>query len=217
VEAAYEFEHLANTDGGSTANLRRQEYWSMLSGATGQLYGSAITWRLEPGWQFQLDSPGVLQLLYLRNLFAPLRWYELVPDQTHSIVTGGYGGISEQAGHLAALMGSYSSATLSALNFVKRRTGWGSVTTNGYATTAATSDGSLSLTYLPSRRTVVVDMSRLMGPAVRARWYDPTDGSYHSVMGSPFLTVGSREFAPPGENAAGDGDWLLLLQHEPDR
>ena len=45
VEANYEFEHFANTDGGSTQNLRRQEYWTMLSGACGQLYGSAYTWR----------------------------------------------------------------------------------------------------------------------------------------------------------------------------
>ena len=40
-EANYEFEHNANTDGRSTANLRRQEYWTM--GATGQLYGSKYT------------------------------------------------------------------------------------------------------------------------------------------------------------------------------
>ena len=45
-EANYEFEHNYNTDGGSPANLRRQEYWTMLSGATGQLYGSAYTWKL---------------------------------------------------------------------------------------------------------------------------------------------------------------------------
>jgi hypothetical protein len=49
VEANYEFEYL-NTDGGSLPNLRHQEYWTMLSGATGQLYGSAYTWRLPSGW-----------------------------------------------------------------------------------------------------------------------------------------------------------------------
>ena len=49
VEANYEFEHL-NTDGGSLPNLRHQEYWTMLSGATGQLYGSAYTWRLPSGY-----------------------------------------------------------------------------------------------------------------------------------------------------------------------
>jgi hypothetical protein len=32
VEANYEFEHIIHTDGGSQENLRRQEYWTMLSG-----------------------------------------------------------------------------------------------------------------------------------------------------------------------------------------
>jgi hypothetical protein len=40
IEANYDFEHNLNTDGGSPANLRRQEYWTMLSGTTGQVYGS---------------------------------------------------------------------------------------------------------------------------------------------------------------------------------
>jgi len=51
VETFYDFEHLSNPDGGSPCNLRRQEYWTMLSGAAGQLYGSAFTWQFPPGWR----------------------------------------------------------------------------------------------------------------------------------------------------------------------
>lgn len=40
VEANYEFEH-NQTDGGSKQNLRRQEYWTMLSGA---LQSTLIRW-----------------------------------------------------------------------------------------------------------------------------------------------------------------------------
>ena len=58
VEANYEFEHNSLTDGGSPQNLRRQEYWTMLSGAAGQVYGSAYTWRLEKGWQDQFGYTG---------------------------------------------------------------------------------------------------------------------------------------------------------------
>ena len=36
----------------------------MLSGAAGQLYGSAITWKLQRGWESSLDTPGVVQLSY---------------------------------------------------------------------------------------------------------------------------------------------------------
>ncbi len=66
VEANYEFEHNPETDGGTTQNLRRQEYWTMLSGAAGQLYGSAHSWQLRKGWEANLDTPGVIQLSYMK-------------------------------------------------------------------------------------------------------------------------------------------------------
>ena len=91
IEANYEYETNTGTDGGSTRNLRMQEYWTMLSGATGQLYGNHYTVRFPSGWQNYLDSPGVVQLGYMANLFGSRAWYNLVPDQTHAFVTGGYG------------------------------------------------------------------------------------------------------------------------------
>src|SRR5882724_7892706 len=99
VEANYEFENVGpDTDGGSTQNLRRQEYWAMLSGAAGQLYGSAHTWKLQKGWEANLDTPGVVQLSYMKNLFAPRKWYDLVPDQTHTVLTAGYDAFSCDVG-----------------------------------------------------------------------------------------------------------------------
>jgi hypothetical protein len=70
VEANYEFEQVPFTDGGSAQNLRRQEYWTMLSGATGQLYGSAHTWTLRKEWESNLDTLGVIHLSYMKNLFV---------------------------------------------------------------------------------------------------------------------------------------------------
>ena len=52
VEANYEFENNTNGPGTTRETLRRQEYWTMLSGATGQLYGNGYTWGF--------GSPGVL-------------------------------------------------------------------------------------------------------------------------------------------------------------
>ena len=200
VEANYEFEHL-NTDGGSLPNLRHQEYWTMLSGATGQLYGSAYTWRLPSswfsswglrlstgrlfGWRSNLDTPGVRQLSYMKKLFAPRKWYQLVPDQTHTVLTNGYG-------------------TPAAL-------GNGSVTTDAYATAARAPDGRLIIVYIPTIRPITVDMSTLSGPTV-CRWYDPTIGEYLPASGSPFANSGDRQFAPPGKNHDGDGDWILVLE-----
>ena len=213
VEAAYEFEHIPGTDGGAIGNLRKQEYWSILSGAAGQLYGSAVTWRLETGWQSRLDTPGALQLHDMSEFFSPLRWYGLVPDQKHKLLVSGYGSMSERAGDFAAYMG-HARHGFRWFNFVKDHTGWGSVTDNDFAPAAATRDGSLAVVYTPSIRTLVVRMSRLRG-LLRARWYDPTNGSYHDVAGSPFAATGTKQFDPPGKNAEGAGDWVLLLQAVP--
>ena len=107
VEANYEFEHNLNTDGGSPAILRRQEYWTMLSGATGQVYGSKHTWRLEKGWETNLDTPGVIQLAYMKALFAERKWYDLVPDQTHTVVTAGYDSFAGYVGRISAYIGNF--------------------------------------------------------------------------------------------------------------
>jgi hypothetical protein len=180
VEATYEFEHDSRP-----STLRRQEYWAMLSGAAGQLYGSGVTWTWPRGWRLMLDTPGVAQLSQMKSLFAGLDWQDLVPDQNHAIVTVG-------AGDPAPL-----------------RTG--SVRSDFYATTAATPDGRLAMSYLPSAREIAVDMSRLAGP-VRARWYDPTDGRFSEIEGSPLPNSGTARFHPPGKNRDGDEDWVLVLE-----
>jgi len=184
IEASYEFEHLSNTAGGSPLNLRRQEYWAMLSGAAGQLYGSRYTWQLPGGWKRNLDTPGIKQLSYTKTLFSGYDWHRLIPDQKHRIVVAGHGAP-------AAV-----------------RTG--SVATDTYVTTASTPETSLAISYLPSLREITVDMSTF--PAhVHAYWYDPTKGNRVEAKGSPFGNEGRRLFAPPGKNGDGDEDWVLVL------
>ena len=90
-EANYEYDKQGDEDGGSPLVLRMQEYWTMLSGASGQIYGNKYTWRFLPGWQDHLNSPGVVQFGYMENLFGARKWYDLVPDQKHTFVTAGYG------------------------------------------------------------------------------------------------------------------------------
>ena len=91
AEASYEFEKKSVIARGTPLNLRRQAYWSMLSGAAGQFYGNGYTWPFLDGWKDHLDTPGSAQIGYLVKLFAPMRWFQLVPDQTHKVVTAGYG------------------------------------------------------------------------------------------------------------------------------
>jgi hypothetical protein len=182
-EANYEYETNGNTDGGSTRNLRMQEYWTMLSGATGQFYGNHYTESFQPLWQSRLDSPGATQLDYLVNLFGSRAWYNLVPDQGHAFVTGGYG------------------------SFVTN----GLFTGNNYVTSAVTPDGLLGMAYLPQGGTITVAMTKLQNSII-ARWFDPSTNTFTAIAGSPFSNTGSQSFTPPGNNSAGDPDWVLVLE-----
>ena len=80
-----------------------------------------------------------------------------------------------------------------------------------YVTAASTPDGTLAIAYVPSNRTITVDMSRFSGP-VTARWYDPCAGTFASISATSFPNAGSQQFTPPGANADGTDDWVLALE-----
>jgi len=209
VEAYYEF--APEVDGGSPQNLRRQEYWTMLSGGAGQVYGSSYLCRLPRGWETKLDTPGARQLGYMKDFFSALRWFDLVPDQTHVVVTSGYNGIAGYIGRRATEVGQASGWKAKVIRVFKRLTGLGYIKTNTYVTAASTADGSLAVAYLPTIRPIAVDMSKLAGSA-KARWYDPTSGKYQKASDVTLPNAGRRWFTPPGANSAGDSDWVLLLE-----
>ncbi len=49
LEAHYDLERVGNPPNyGTPEVLRRQEYWTMLSGGTGQFYGNHYTWSFAP-------------------------------------------------------------------------------------------------------------------------------------------------------------------------
>jgi hypothetical protein len=186
IESCYEFEQES-----TPAVLRRQEYWSILGGAAGQLYGNGYTWPFKMGWKEKLNTPGAIQMAYVQALLLPRPWHRLEPDQKHTVVTAGYG--------------TFDTTTTEGNVYGM---------TSDYVTAGSTSDGSLVMAFLPSLRTVTVDMAKLSAP-VTARWYDPSSGTYKSIKGSPFKNAGKTKFTPPGRNSDGDGDWILVLETKP--
>ncbi|MBV9945487.1 MAG: DUF4038 domain-containing protein [Myxococcales bacterium] len=86
--------------------------------------------------------------------------------------------------------------------------------TNDFALLASARDGSLAVAYVPTRRSITLDLSRLHMP-LRARWYDPTSGTSSPAAGSPYATPAATVFATPGPNAGGDPDWVLVLEPVP--
>jgi hypothetical protein len=186
-EAHYELESAGDTDFGTPNVLRRQDYWTVLAGGlAGQLYGNYYTWTFKSGWQSNLDTPGVAQLLIWKNFFTSLPWYTLVPDQDHTFVTAGYGTFDSGAHAVAS---------------------------SNYVTAAIDADGTLGIAYIPKASTVTVNMASFSG-RVTAQWFDPANGTYTQISGSPFTNTGSHQFTIPGNNSGGDPDWVLLLQTE---
>ena len=183
LEENYEDE--ANVGELGTPNvLRRQEYWSLTAGAlAGHMYGSYWTDRFAGGWQSHLNTQCVRELRYFKAFMTSVAWYNLVPDQTHSLLTAGYGTFSDR----------------------------GHVGDNDYAMAAKAADGSLAIIYTPVSHNMTVAMGNFAGP-VTARWFDPTNKTFQTVVGSPFPNTGSHNFVTPGNNHGGDGDWILLLQ-----
>jgi hypothetical protein len=76
---------------------------------------------------------------------------------------------------------------------------------------ARSRDRSLALAYVPATRAVTVDLRQLRLP-LRARWYDPTAGTYGEAAASLLTRAQATDFVPPGLNAAGDRDWVLVLE-----
>ena len=196
VEFDYEWENNVGNPG-IPANMRRILWWTYLSGACGYIYGmhfTASTFIVSgsapvsgyntttPLWKNNLNSPGVMAFGVLINLFNTIKWWDLVPDQNHTVGTGGYG--------TPVATGTYQ--------------------TNNYVTVSAMPDGTLALAYFPqgSSNTLTVAMSTFAASVI-ARWLDPTNGSYTNI--GTFSNTGTHNFSASGKNAGGDPDWVLVL------
>ena len=80
------------------------------------------------------------------------------------------------------------------------------------AVAARAGSGAFAVLYTPTLRQLTVNLAQLAGPNVRARWYDPTSGTYTTAIGSPFPASGSQTLTPPGNNSRGSEDWVLVLE-----
>jgi hypothetical protein len=111
-----------------------------------------------------------VSMKHLKSLFDSRAWFDLIPDQSHKVVT----------------------------------TGLGEFNGLDYLAAAITSDGSTVMAYMPSKRSITVDLSRMSGTQAQAWWFDPRTGKASAAGRHP--TQGTQEFAPPGS-----GDWVLVL------
>jgi hypothetical protein len=83
--------------------------------------------------------------------------------------------------------------------------GRGTYGTNDYATTAIAADGSYAISYLPSRRSISINLTRLKGSRLKAYWYDPRTGG-NKIIGN-FTAKKVITLTSPT-----DEDWVLLIE-----
>lgn len=187
-EANYEGEN--NVPGSpptTNETLRRQALWALTSGSPGTFFGSS-DWKFAPWWEGRLDTQAVRQLQAIRDFFAARRWWSLVPDEGADLVTAGRGTEMTHDDPAASVLDS------------------------DYATVARAADRSWAVVYVPTERTLTLDLSRMAGPSAVA-WVDP------AAAGRPQARAvidPAARVTTPGPNSDGGRDWLLLVtvQHE---
>ncbi len=163
----------------STAlQLRSQSYWALLSGAMGHIFGNC------PVWHF--GSFGT--------------WCKLADWKSELNNSG-----SASMDYLQRLFRSRSWEKL-VPDFDHRvlTSGFGTWGFKDYATAAYTSDSTTIIAYLPSKRTVTIDMTRIKGKRARGWWFDPASGKADYI--GVFRSAGTRDFTPSAE-----GDQVLVI------
>ena len=73
-----------------------------------------------------------------------------------------------------------------------------------YLTAAATSDGGTLIAYMPTARTITVDLTKLSGSNISGWWFNPRTGEAEAAGNFP--TSAPVHLTPPAE-----GDWAIVL------
>lgn len=191
IEGRYENDALPE---GTAQRMRVQAYQALLSGASGQVFGN------NPIWHF--DGPG------LSPTGTPATWEGWLGSPGAVSMTAVHGLFAPRAWWTLVpdLNNSFLTAGLGTPDLDR-------------AVAAKAGNGSFAVVYVPTARTVTIDLAKLAGPRVTARWYDPANGAFASIAESPFSLASNPQlqaFTPPGANSSGsDSDWALLLESIP--
>ena len=162
-------------------DVRKNAYWAVFAGACGHTYGCHDI------WQF-FDSPGFPPVTAART-----PW-------TEALHLPGAG----QMRYLRALIESRPFLTrIPDQDLLASDPGAG--TDHVRATRDA--DGTYALVYSASGQPFTLDLARLAGDHLRARWHDPRTGEAYEI--GPVPTRATQTFTPPSQ---GQGqDWVLTL------
>ncbi len=164
----------------SEVQIRRQAYWAILCGGFGHTFGNNPIWHFEGPGLFPINMDWK-QALNLPGSVDMQFWGELFRSRNWFDL------IPDEKHEVVT-------------------SGLGEFEGLDYLAAARTSDGNTVIAYMPTRRTVSVDMSKLAGRQIKAWWFDPRSGT--AAAGGMFPASRTHAFTPPGE-----GDWVLVLDN----
>jgi hypothetical protein len=162
----------------SEVQIRRQAYWAVLCDSFGHFFGN------NPVWHF--DGPGLFP--------AKMTWQQAM-DLPGSVGMMYWGRLFRSRAWFDLVPDQKHEVVTGGL---------GEFTGLDYLAAARTSDGSTVIAYLPTKRTITVDMSKVSGAQTIGWWFDPRTG--RATAAGTFPTSGTQELTPPAE-----GDWVLVL------
>ena len=172
-----------NEHGARERRIRTQAYQALLCGTSGQVFGN------NPMWHFA--GPGL---------------YPVKGDWKQHLGSRG-------AQSMTYLLGLFSGLPWWQLepDSERRLLVAGQGDDEHLAVAAKTSDGRLALIYLPTSRSITLELASLSGP-LQAQWFDPSSGERLPPKPAAGQGQSSRlNLHSPVKNAAGDGDWVLIL------
>lgn len=162
----------------SSQEIRRQAYWSIFSGSCGQFMGNVPLYGFYEGWQQAMDDVASREMGNLRRLMDSRPWWTFVPDINNTVVVAGFGDPGS------------------------------SDPSQYYVTAERVPDGSSLWAYIPTGRTITINMSKVSGARVRTWWWSPRTGNATAI--GEFWNIGlSRDFTTPASEGESQ-DWILV-------
>jgi hypothetical protein len=162
----------------SEVQIRRQAYWSVLCGGFGHVFGNNPVWHFNGPTLFPIDTTWQ-QAMDLAGSVGMMHWGRLFRSRPW------YELVPDQKHEVVT-------------------GGLGEFRGLDYLAAGRTPDGKTAIAYMPTRRSITVDMSKVSGDRAVSWWFDPRAGKASAA--GEFPTTGTRDFVPPAE-----GDWVLVL------
>lgn len=181
--------------------VRQEGYNAVLGGAyLGRIFGNGEIWRFgspirdssQQSWRSRLA--GVLRRILRLNATSTV-------EQSWQSQLGSSGSVGQA--NLGALFVSREHWKLVPdANHAVMTAGY--ETGDTLAVAARTSDGQTIIAYLPTQRTVTIDMTNISDVLAKGWWFNPRTGA--ATLIGKYATAGSPTFTPPDRN-----DWVLVI------